>query len=162
MPFFCAGAPTALAWGRGDRLLACPAPPRAPVVVVVPRERTSTASAYRGVSAKLALPARPTLLRGIDGGNWKALATLQHGNDFERVTFPGAPALAELCDTLASSGALVARMTGSGSALFGVFEDRNGADAAAAKAGELDGVAAAFVVPTLTEMPTPQRIRSKM
>lgn len=161
VPFFCTGATTALAWGRGDRLLVCPPPPAAPVVLVVPHERTSTATAYRGLSATLALPAPPARFRGIDAGSWRALATLQ-GNDFERVAFTGAPALAELRDTLASRGAPVARMTGSGSALFGVFEDRNGADAAAAQAGRLAGVAAAFVVPTLTEMPMPRRIRSKM
>ena len=161
VPFFCAGAPTALAWGRGDRLLACPSPPAAPVVLVVPFVRTPTAAAYRGLSGMLPLPAPPTRVRGVEGGNWRALATLQ-GNDFERVAFPGAPSLAGLRDGLASSGALVVRMTGSGSALFGVFEDPDRADEAAAVAGEVDGVAAAFVVPTLTGMPEPQRIGSEM
>ena len=161
VPFFCAGAPTALAWGRGDRLLACPSPPAAPVVLVVPHMRTATATAYRGLSATLTLPAPPARMQGIHAGSWKALATLQ-GNDFERVAFARAPVLAELRDTLASSGAQVARMTGSGSALFGVFEDRERADKAAAKTGEMDGVAAALVVPTLTEMPIPQRIRFGM
>jgi len=160
VPFFCAGAATALAWGRGDRLLACPPPPAAPVVVVVPRMRTSTVAAYRGLAATLALPALPARVRGIGAGSWKALAALQ-GNDFERAAFAGAPALAELRDALDSHGALVARMTGSGSALFGVFGDRNRADETAAEAGAMAGVAAAFVSPTLTGMPTPRRTRSE-
>ena len=159
VPFFCTGAPLALAWGRGDRLLACPSPPAAPLVLVVPRERTSTATAYRELSAKLTLPAAPTHLRGINAGDWKALASLQ-GNDFERVAFARMPRLRELLDFLAASGALMARMTGSGSALFAVFDDRALAGEAAEKAGEMDGVAAAFGVPTLTGMPTPRRIRS--
>ena len=161
VPFFCAGAATALAWGRGDRLLARPPPPSVPVVVVVPRMRTSTVAAYRGLAATLALPALPARVRGIDAGSWKALATLQ-GNDFERAAFAGAPALAELRDALDSDGALVARMTGSGSALFGVFRDRNRADETAAEVSAMAGVAAAFVSPTLTEMPMPRRTRSEV
>ena len=161
VPFFCTGVPAALAWGRGDRLLARPAPPAAPVVLVVPRERTSTATAYHEVSAKLTLPARPTRLRGTNAGSWEALATLQ-GNDFERTAFSRAPRLRELRDALAASGARLARMTGSGSALFGVFDESDRAATAAAEVGDMAGVAAAFVVGTLTRMPAPRRIRVGM
>ena len=152
VPFFCTGAPTALAWGRGDRLMGCSPPPVAPVVLVMPRARISTAAAYRQVSARLQLPAPSTQLRGTGSGDWETLAALQ-GNDFERAAFGSAPVLGEVREALGEAGAVVARMTGSGSALFGVFADGDRARRAAGLAGEMAGVAAALVVPTLTEMP---------
>ena len=161
VPFFCTGVPTALAWGRGNRLLARPAPPATPVVLVVPRERTSTATAYRKMSAKLTLPARPARLRGTDAGSWEALAALQ-GNDFERTAFSRTPRLRELRDALAASGVRLARMTGSGSALFGVFDESGRAEEVAAEMGDMAGVAAAFVVGTVTGMPAPRRIRASL
>ena len=155
-PFFCCGAATALGWGRGDRLLACPPPPSAPLVLVVPRERTSTATAYRTASTTLPLPAASARVAGIRSGDWPTLAALQE-NDFERVAFARTPRLREMRDALASRGALAAGMTGSGSAIFGVFGDRGGADEAAAELGTVTGVEAVAVVPTLTGMPVPTR-----
>ena len=161
VPFFCAGAPTALAWGRGGRLLACPSPPAAPVVLVVLHARTSTVTAYRELSAKLTLPAPPTRLRGVNTSQWRALASLS-GNDFERVAFEKASTQREVRDALASAGALVAGLTGSGSGLFGVFRDANQGRDAARMASAIEGIAAAFVVPTLTHMPVPGRIGTGM
>ena len=154
VPFFCAGVPTALAWGRGDRLLGCPAPPAAPAVLVVPRERVSTAAAYREASAELELPAAPAWLQGVETGDWKALAALQ-GNDFEGVAFRRMLLLGEVRTMLEGAGAVVARLTGSGSAVFGVFGHPERAREAAGRARAMEGVAAALVVPTLAEMDTP-------
>ena len=63
VPFFLAGGASVLAWGRGDRLLVRPPLPPSPVLLVVPDERSSTASAYRELSTRVALPAPPTVLR---------------------------------------------------------------------------------------------------
>ena len=161
VPFFCTGVPTALAWGRGDRLLARPAPPAAPVVLIVPRGRTCTATAYRDVAARLTFPAHSTRLRGTQAASWEALAALQ-GNDFERTAFSRTPRLRDLRDALAAAGARPARMTGSGSALFGVFDESHRAATAAAEARDMAGVAAAFVVGTVTRMPAPRRIRADL
>ena len=158
VPFFCSGAATALAWGRGDRLLRCPSPPAAPVVLAIPRERVSTATAYRETSAGLQLPAppsllaRPSLLAGAGSEAWGPLAALQW-NDFERAVFARVAGLAEVRAALAEAGASIARLTGSGSAVFGVFGDPRSARSAAATVREMEGVAAALVVPTLTEGP---------
>jgi 4-diphosphocytidyl-2-C-methyl-D-erythritol kinase len=46
-------------------------------------------------------------------------------NDFEEVVFPQHPSLAAIKKRLLRAGATVALMTGSGSALFGLFPDRN-------------------------------------
>ena len=161
VPFFCTDTSTALAWGRGDRLLGRPPPPAAHVVLVVTRARTETASAYLEVSAKLKLPLPPRWLGDIETGDWEGLSALQQ-NDFELVAFERTPALGTMRDALATAGAQVARLTGSGSALFGVFVDEDRARTAARMVGAMEGVAAALVVPTLTEMPTVQGISADM
>ena len=55
-------------------------------------------------------------------------------NDFERVVFPQHPSLAEIKRTLAASGtpeaAVLASLSGSGSALFGLYRTRGDAEAA--------------------------------
>ncbi|MDE2762949.1 MAG: hypothetical protein OXQ94_00690 [Gemmatimonadota bacterium] len=159
VPFFCTGASTAVAWRRGDRLLGRPPPPAAHVVLVVPHARTSTADAYGEVSSRLKLPVPPTWLADIETGDWEELAALQH-NDFELVAFERMPVLGAMREALAASGAVMARLTGSGSALFGVFADTGPGRAgdAARVVGAMEGVAAAIVVPTLTGIPAPQRI----
>lgn len=161
VPFFCTGLTTALAWGRGDRFLGRPPPPTAQVVVVVPLARTSTSAAYREISAKLNLPAPPGRPGDIETDGWETIAALRH-NDFELIAFERAPVLRGIRDALAAAGAATAGMTGSGSALFGVFADADRADAAARRLGVMEGVAAALVVPTLAEMPAVQPIGAGM
>jgi 4-diphosphocytidyl-2-C-methyl-D-erythritol kinase len=64
-------------------------------------------------------------------------------NDFERVVFPQHPSLAEIKRTLAATGtpeaALHASVSGSGSALFGLYRTRGDAEAACHRL-EADGV----------------------
>ncbi|MFI5136055.1 MAG: hypothetical protein ACHQD9_09405, partial [Chitinophagales bacterium] len=45
-------------------------------------------------------------------------------NDFEEVIFPLYPQLAEIKKQLCTQGALYASMSGSGSAVFGIFENK--------------------------------------
>ncbi|MXW16261.1 MAG: 4-(cytidine 5'-diphospho)-2-C-methyl-D-erythritol kinase [Gemmatimonadetes bacterium] len=161
VPFFCTGLTTALGWGRGERLLERRLPPAAQVVVVVPEARMSTSTAYREVSARLKLPVPPRWLRDIETGDWEGLADLQE-NDFELIAFEQMPALQGVREALDEAGAVTAGLTGSGLALFGVFDDGERAADAARVAGAMEGVAGALVVPTLSEMPTVQRIDSDM
>ncbi len=152
VPFFCTGHATALAWGRGDRLLGCPPPPAATMVIAVPEVRIATADAYRDIASALDLPARPKRLPDLVEGGWPAISTLQI-NDFEAGAFARAPMLAPARAALESEGAIVARMTGSGSAIFGVFTSPGPARAAARRAADLTGIRSAFTAPTLTAMP---------
>lgn len=154
VPFFCARHPTALGWGRGDRLLPLTPPPAAYAVLAIGQARVSTASAYREVAAGLILPAPATLLEGIESADWRRLGALQ-SNDFERTAFARHPRLREIRDILEHEGAVIARLTGSGSAVFGIFAGEEVAHAAARRIGESDGIVAAPVVPTLTAMPKP-------
>ena len=159
VPFFSSGAATALAWGRGDRLLRLPSPPSAPVVLAIPRRRVSTAAAYREASARLRLPAPPALLAGTSSPTWASLAGLQC-NDFEAAVFASVPELAAVRAALADAGAAIARLTGSGTAVFGVFRDSDKATAVAGRVRRMKGVEAVLVVPTLTAAPPVRRSAS--
>ena len=152
VPFFCAGAPLAVAWGRGDRLLPRPSLPEAHVVVVAPSVRISTSWAYGALSGSLDLPAPSGLLDLDEGLGWDSLEALQH-NDFEEVAFPEHAGLGPIRDRLAESGALVARMTGSGSALFAVYDSEAVAGAAAEEALAMEGVEHVIRTRTVTRGP---------
>ncbi|MGA9797456.1 MAG: 4-(cytidine 5'-diphospho)-2-C-methyl-D-erythritol kinase [Terriglobales bacterium] len=69
-------------------------------------------------------------------------------NDFERVVFPKYPELREVKSVLERAGAFYASLSGSGSALYGLFASRRAGQRAAARLGR-DGVPA-VVSTTLT------------
>ncbi len=123
IPFFLADTALALAWGRGERLLALAALPRAHVLLAVPPFAISTADAYgrwdgaRG--AEPAAPPRPRVHDPADYRTWTALAA-RAANDFEDVLFSDYPLLPELKLAL-HTDAVLAALTGSGSAVFGIF-----------------------------------------
>lgn len=128
VPFFLTGAGLALAWGRGERILPLPPLEDAAVVLAVPPERISTADAYaalkgaRTVRADVMAPPR----------TWSDVASSAQ-NDFEEIIFAWHPRLATLRQALETAGARVARMTGTGSVVFGLFDDVSTAESAARK-----------------------------
>jgi 4-diphosphocytidyl-2-C-methyl-D-erythritol kinase len=69
-------------------------------------------------------------------------------NDFERVVFPQFPELREVKSVLERSGARYASLSGSGSAVYGLFDSRAKAEAAAKKLNQLG--TRAVVTSTLT------------
>ena len=161
VPFFCTGLTTALGWGRGERLLEREPPPAAQVGLAVPPARMSTATAYREVSPKLKLPVPPRWLRDIETDDWEGLSALQE-NDFELVAFERIPELRGIRDTLEEAGAVMAGMTGSGTAIYGVFVDGERAADAEGMVGAMEGVADALVVPMVNEMPAARQIDPDM
>lgn len=89
------------------------------LVVVKPPFGVSTAEAYGGV--RPAVPTRPLTDRlADDRSTWQE----QVANGFEPHIFAAHPRLGELKQTLLDCGALYAAMSGSGSALFGLFEQQ--------------------------------------
>ncbi|HEX7089231.1 MAG TPA: 4-(cytidine 5'-diphospho)-2-C-methyl-D-erythritol kinase [Longimicrobiales bacterium] len=121
VPYFVTGAALALVWGRGERVLPLPPPPRAPVLLAVPPFAIATAEAYRALDRQRGTAPVPRTIRLEDLSTWDGLAATA-ANDFEPVVFRAHPDLARLRDALEALGARPARLTGSGSTVFGIFE----------------------------------------
>ena len=90
------------------------------VKVLVPEGiSVSTAEAYRGIVPHIPLEDRSiknVLKRPIE--EWKDLLV----NDFEATVFKAHPELAAIKQSLYDSGAIYAAMSGSGSAIFGIYK----------------------------------------
>lgn len=87
------------------------------LVIVAPEGvQVSTAEAYRGV-----VPSVPEIrikeILSLPLEKWKSLLI----NDFEKTVFTAHPELEAIKQSLYDSGAIYASMSGSGSALFGIF-----------------------------------------
>jgi 4-diphosphocytidyl-2-C-methyl-D-erythritol kinase len=124
VPFFLCGSPLALAWGRGERLLALPPLPARPVLLAHPEATVSTPDAFRrlGEARGADAPPRARSFPLAALGGWASVAALAE-NDFEEGVLPTLPGAAGALEAMAAEGAVLARMTGTGSTLFGVFED---------------------------------------
>lgn len=153
VPFFLYGG-TCLAVGRGDEVMPLPDGGDWSVVVVWPGTPLSTKEVYADLPFPLT---RPRILSSIKGfvpdppGPDTSSARERGGsaggtpsgkrtkprppevaNDLEETAFGKVPVLRRLKERLISSGATVAAMTGSGSAVFGLFSTPQGAGRAAA------------------------------
>jgi len=138
VPFFLCGSPLALGWGRGGRLLPLEPLPSLSVLLLLPAHGSSTAEAYAALDQRRQIPGGavgPRVLRTAQLADWDYLA--RHAfNDFEDVVFERFPQLASARQLLLQEGAILARLTGSGSTVYGVFRDHTrlhrAADAATA------------------------------
>jgi 4-diphosphocytidyl-2-C-methyl-D-erythritol kinase len=137
IPFFLSGASLALAWGRGTRLLPLPALEPMSVLLVAPAESVSTADAYSALAATRtpAYAPPPAVLNPARCARWADVAS-DAVNDFEPIVFEKIPELARIRADLERNGALPARLTGTGSVVFGVFDSDDAAGAAAASIRE--------------------------
>lgn len=145
VPFFLAGSPLALGWGRGERLLALPPLPAAPVLLVTPPVGVGTAEAYGWVdAARQSTGRRGAVALDLDAlSRWGDIGRLA-GNDFESVVFARVPEIRAAFDALVRTRPLVCRMSGSGSTLFAVYRSARDRDDARStlgrKHGRLDAV----------------------
>lgn len=136
--FFVLDTPRALGWGRGDRLLPLPALLPREVVLAIPPEGIATPWAYRLLAEHRRHQERESAGGGVvsleDLEDWDAVAA-GAANAFQEVLEPVRAELAVLRGILEAAGAAPALLSGSGSAVFGVFAE---ADAAAAAAAEIE------------------------
>jgi 4-diphosphocytidyl-2-C-methyl-D-erythritol kinase len=133
VPFFLCGSSLALGWGRGARLLALPPLPSAPVLLVLSGYAVRTSDAYRALAEQRAIepaPPAPAVQRLDALASWSGVTEIAH-NDFETLIFDLHPQLGEIKTALLDHGAILALLSGSGSAMFAIFA---GDDAAAAAA----------------------------
>ncbi len=131
VPFFLAGG-AARATGRGERLEYLPSLPPTWVVVLCPEFGISTRWAYASLDLE-AIRDRPDtagLVEGLRAKDVRAVAARLR-NVFEELVRARYPVVGELVARLRSAGALGACMTGTGPAVFGLFEDRESAQRAA-------------------------------
>ena len=121
VPFFLSGAALALAWGRGHRVVPLRALPQRTVLLAMPPERVPTADAYAAFSHHRGHTwCAPAAIVPVDVAGWSDVDRLAH-NDFEEIVFMRLPQQRALREVLAGAGASPARLTGTGSAVFGVF-----------------------------------------
>jgi 4-diphosphocytidyl-2-C-methyl-D-erythritol kinase len=129
VPFFVPGRPAQVR-GIGELLSPIPALPRRWLVVVVPPFGVSTPWAYRRFDELSLSEAIPTPASAVTPGQWPPPVLFI--NDLERAVLPAYPRIAQIKRTLQQCGAEGALMSGSGSAVFGVFRQRTRAEQAAA------------------------------
>ena len=122
IPFFLQGG-TALGLGRGEELYPLPDEPARRGLIVAPAVHSSTADAYRLLSPTLTTIPLQNKLFSFQQEIWQRGEAVG-ANDFEGVVFAQHPELRRIRDRLRRLGASPAAMTGSGSAIFGLFADR--------------------------------------
>lgn len=157
VPYFLASSPLALAWGRGDRLLALPALPRAPVVLSIPPMGVRTPDAYRLLAR--GREQRPSMagsgfrtLKHL--GSWDEIAA-QAENDFEPAIFGAFPLLGRIREALEETSPRFSLLSGSGSSLFSVFHGDEAAEDGKAWLQDEFPDCRFVLTHTLTEFPDP-------
>jgi len=124
VPFFLLGG-TAVGIGRGSELFPLPDTPAQQGILVAPGIHVNTAQAYRDLSPRLTTELQQNKIFKFQEVTWDTSVLTGWGNDFESVVFEQHPQLAKYKKKLLAAGASAALMTGSGSALFGLFPERN-------------------------------------
>ena len=130
VPYLTSTDALALAWGRGERMLALAPPTPRAVVLAFPGFGVSTADAYRWVDDARSpdYAAGPSRLELAQLSDWHAIAGLA-ANDFEQPVSRRHAEIATLTAGLRKAGAQVAMLSGSGSTVFGVFDQWPSGDA---------------------------------
>ena len=129
---FCLAGGTMLGEGIGEVLTPLPAPPPHALVVAKPEAGADTARIYRAYDQRPPQnrhPAAP-VVEALRTGDLGVLA-LSVGNDLTPVTRRIVPGVGELENGLLRSGALGAAMSGTGSAVYGIFSSEEEARVAA-------------------------------
>ncbi|TCO07666.1 4-(cytidine 5'-diphospho)-2-C-methyl-D-erythritol kinase [Natronoflexus pectinivorans] len=89
------------------------------LLIVAPGIHVSTAEAYGGIIPKSpSMPINEILTKPIK--EWRKFLK----NDFEDTVFQKHPAIAEIKENFYRNGAIYASMSGSGSAVYGLFKDK--------------------------------------
>lgn len=119
---FCLSGGTALGEGVGEVLSPLPAPPPHWIVLVKPEQSANTAEIYRTydeLAQESSFSATP-VISALKAGDPGALARAV-GNDLAPVTRKRVPEIEACEDELLRTGALGVAMSGTGSAVYGIF-----------------------------------------
>lgn len=140
VPFFLTGAPLALGWGRGERLMQLPPLPAAPALLLTPPTSVATADAYGWVdAARQSAGRRGAVALDLDAlSRWGDIGRMA-GNDFESPVFGRHPEIRSAFEALAATRPLVCRMSGSGSTLFAIYRSERDREDARMQLGRKHG-----------------------
>jgi 4-diphosphocytidyl-2-C-methyl-D-erythritol kinase len=131
VPLFLWGG-RVLGCGRGEEVYPLPDLPARSCLLVYPGFSISTAEAYHEASLRLTRGGPKLTINRL--GAWPQFSRMDWGpaeNDFEEVVFARWPELARLKARLIRAGAETASLTGSGSAVYGLFPSVSGMRCAA-------------------------------
>ena len=133
VPFFLYNS-ISFVYGRGEKLRPCRALKPFNLLLVKPAFDVSTAWVYENFAMLTKKPGKVNnikhFIRKIEKAEHDAL-TGDVSNDLESVTINSFPVIAEIKERLQKQGAVFSLMSGSGSAVFGVFVSRAKAEDAA-------------------------------
>lgn len=120
---FCIYGGTCLAEGVGERITRLPPLPTCRILLVKPKAGAGTKEIFEAydASAQAAHPATDNLISALRNADLVAVAA-SVGNALEPVTSGIVKEVGSIRESLIRNGALNARMTGSGTAVFGIFE----------------------------------------
>jgi 4-diphosphocytidyl-2-C-methyl-D-erythritol kinase len=135
VPFFLMGG-SAVGLGRGTELYPLPDVPASPGLLITPDIHSSTAAAYTALNRLPQDELSAPIISNFQSFVLSACSPIRNPqsqpiNDFETVVFHQHPQLKSIKGKLLKLGAWRAMMTGSGSALFGLFPTRELRDRAA-------------------------------
>ena len=129
---FCIMRGTVLSEGIGEILTPLPPMPDCFIVIVKPAFSMSTAFVYQNLDlTKIEHPDIDGMIKALEEQNLSGI-TDRMGNVLEQVTATHFPEIVSIREKLIELGAKNAIMSGSGSSVFGVFDDENAAEKAAA------------------------------
>lgn len=157
VPFFLQGG-RAVGVGRGDEVYPLPELQKQWLLLLAPHLHSATPEAYRALAearrSRLTPLDKPRIINvfgsgiGVPGGRAAQSPAGALANDFEEIIFHRFPKLAVLKSRLTKVGARDSALSGSGSALFGLFATRQAAEDARDGLGRVE--ADVFVVSTVT------------
>jgi len=126
---FCISGGTALGEGVGGVLTPLPEPPAHHLVLAKPRRSANTGEVYRTFdeAGRKSVRSVEPVVSALRSKCTPALAVAV-GNDLAQVTRGFVPEVGALEQKVMASGALGASMSGSGTAVYGIFEDEGAAE----------------------------------
>ena len=130
---YCVMRGTALAEGIGEKLTWIPQVPKCYILVGKPGVNVSTKMAYENLHLD-EIKERPDIdgmIQDITNGDLYAMVS-KMGNVFEPGIIGRYPVIQEIKDLMEANGALKAMMSGSGPTVFGIFDDAEKMEKAAA------------------------------
>ncbi len=128
---FCLMGGTALACAKGEDLKELTPVPDCFFVIGKPRKGMSTKAVFEKIDSEpiLRRPDTAAMLSAIEQSSVPGIASAVY-NVFEMPVSSEVPEISDIKETLLENGALTAAMTGSGSAVFGIFDNRSDAEKA--------------------------------